>query len=248
MLGLRKILLMYLLFGLGACSRGPVSTHPIQEREIPRHGATTPVERKGAKWWVKRNRELNALGREGTASLVLYGDSLMEGWEHMGRHALAQSFGTYETVVMGMGGDGTPHALWRAKNGNFKNLRPRVVVIMIGTNDLESQSEQEIVDGITAVAQAVNAITPDSKILLLGLFPRGEDRAHHLRAPIQRVNEGMQKLADDETIYYRDFGALLLDEDGTARREIQPDHLHLSREGYRVWAAALAPVVAELME
>ena len=174
--------------------------------------------------------------------------SIMEGWEHMGRHALAKSFGTYGTAVMGLGGDGTSHALWRVKNGNFKNLRPRLVVIMIGTNDLESQSEQEIVDGITAVAQAVNAITPDSKILLLGLFPRGEDRVHYLRAPIRRVNEGMQKLADDETIYYRDFGAFLLNEDGTARRDIQPDHLHLSREGYRVWAAALAPVVAELME
>jgi lysophospholipase L1-like esterase len=249
MVRFRKSLLlcMVLVLVLAGCSRGPVSTHRIQQVQTPQHVATIAEERNGAKWWMKRNRELNAIGASNAASLVFFGDSIMEGWEHIGRKSLAIFSSKYPTAVMGMGGDGTQHALWRAEQGNFKHLRPRLVVIMIGTNNLGSQSPLEIVDGVTAVVQAVNAVTPDSRILVLGLFPRGDDHAYRLREPIRQVNEGFSRLADHKTIFYRDFGALLLNPDGTAQREIQPDHLHLSRKGYRIWAEAMFPVVEELI-
>lgn len=229
---------------------------PKQPRlELGHHSATTPVNRQND-WWMKRFNQLstNAQGFDG--ELIFIGDSITQGWENEGKAVWAKEFAPRGALNLGIGGDRTQHVLWRLANGNFDGIKPsrtgkRWVVIMIGTNntgqgnDPNRNTPEEIADGIVAVTQAVEDAMPDAKIILLGVFPRGEYPANNAqRDDIKTINGFIVSAQDRHRIFFKDIGDTFLTPTGMIPKDIMPDFLHLSPKGYQMWADAIKADIA----
>jgi lysophospholipase L1-like esterase len=124
---------------------------------------------------------------------------------------------------------------------------------MVGTNNIPHDTEDQVVEGVAAVVNRVRLKLPESKVLLLGVFPRGinRDPSQVTTAPdarVARLNARLARLEDGEAIEYLDIGPKFLDAAGRLVQVIQPDFLHLSRKGYQIWAEAMEPTLWEMME
>jgi lysophospholipase L1-like esterase len=208
--------------------------------------AIQPVPRDAK--WMKRHESMNKRVSEGNVDIVFIGDSITQGWEGKGKGVWQEFYGERNAVNLGIGGDRTQHVLWRLDNGNLEGIRPKLAVIMIGTNNARANSSEQIAEGIDMIVKQLRAKTPDTKILLLGIFPRGETPENNLRQVNQKTNEIVAKLGEDPSVDYLDIGEAFLEDDGTLSKEIMPDLLHLSEKGYRIWAESIEAKVAELLE
>lgn len=187
---------------------------------------------------ASQNRETN---------LLFLGDSITQFMD--GAHDLFQSlWSPYQPLNLGVAGDRTENVLWRILCGQeLTALHPKVAVVLIGTNNLGDAHEDnsDVVAGISAVVSALHDKLPATKILLMGLLPRGTPQ-DHFRLQIAAINQQISALADNQHVWYIDAGGGLLQPDGTIASDIMPDLLHPSHEGYRIIFDALAPLVSEL--
>ncbi|WP_425397636.1 family 16 glycoside hydrolase [Aeoliella sp.] len=211
--------------------------------------ATTQPSPRDARW-LKRHEAINEKAKQSKWDLVFIGDSITDGWDGGGKAVWQQFYEKRNVGNLGIGGDQTQHVVYRIENGNLAGQSPKLAVIMIGTNNLGRNrfGPADTIEGIQAVVDSVRKATPDTKILLLGVFPRGQAADDPFRAKIEEVNQSISELADWETIHYLDIGPVFLEDDDTLSKEIMPDFLHLSKEGYQRWADAIESKVAELMD
>jgi lysophospholipase L1-like esterase len=121
-------------------------------------------------------------------------------------------------------------------------------VLMIGTNNLGSHSASQIADGVTAIVRELNRCLPETKVLLLGIFPRDPKPGSPFRKKIKEINMIIAKLDDGAHVHYLDIGDKFLEPDGTLAKSIMPDYLHLSSQGYFRWAKAIKPSVDEMLK
>src|SRR5262249_26498418 len=119
--------------------------------------------------------------------------------------------------------------------------------LLIGTNNLGSNTAAEIADGIVEIVKKLREKLPETRILLLAVFPRSE-RPDSLRERLQAVNARIKRLDDGRMVKYLDIGQAFLEEDGTTSKEVVPDYLHLTRKGYRLWADAMEPTLWSMLE
>jgi len=171
--------------------------------------------------------------KQGNVDLLFLGDSITQGWHD--NQVWQRYYGPRHAANFGIGGDRTEHILWRLANGEVEGIKPKVVVLMIGTNNAGSNSADDIASGVTAIVKDLRKRLPETHVLLLGVFPRSE-KSDKLRAKLQQVNEQISKLDDGSHVTYLDIGKSFLNPDGTISREIMPDFLHLSAKGYLLWA------------
>ncbi len=209
------------------------------------HSAVKPVPRSGG--WMKRHESFNKRVAEGKVDLILIGDSITHGWEGKGKSVWEKFYGKRNAVNLGIGGDRTQHVMWRLDNGNVKGISPKVAVVMIGTNNSGNNSPEEIADGLAAITKQLRAKLPETKVLLLGIFPRGANKDDGRRKVNEKANAIFKKLADGQDVHYLDIGEKFLESDGTLSRKIMPDLLHLSVEGYTIWAESIDPTLKKLM-
>ncbi len=204
---------------------------------------TRPAPRDGG--WMQLHKRYVAQAKKGGVDLLFLGDSITQGWN--ANDVWQRYYGPRQAANFGIGGDRTQHVLWRIENGELDGISPKVAVLMIGTNNLGSSSPDEIAKGVTAIVKELGEKLPKTKILLLGVFPRGEKPAS-ARERIKSINETIAKLDDGSRVHYLDIGKAFLNPDGTISREIMPDFLHLSRKGYRIWADAMEPTLWSMLD
>ena len=197
---------------------------------------------------MDRHDAMNARVKQGNVDLVFIGDSITQGWEGAGAKVWEKYYGGRNAVNLGISGDRTEHVLWRFDNGNVDGISPKAAVIMIGTNNSgrNGNTATEIVEGITAVVHELRTRLPDTKLLLLDVFPRGE-QFNDQRGRILQVNQTVRKLNDAQHVHYLAIGHRFLSEDGSISPEIMPDFLHLSEAGYETWAEAIELKLVELL-
>jgi lysophospholipase L1-like esterase len=205
------------------------------------HSAIDPVP-KPEQWWQDRAALITKKAKEAgnKAQVVFIGDSITQGWEGEGKDVWAKYYAHRNAVNLGIGGDRTQHVLWRLDNGNLETLHPKVAVVMIGTNNSngEDNSPVQIVEGVRAIVAKLRQKLPDTKVLLLAIFPRSENFSVQ-RGKLAQINQALRRLADDQSVYWADFGHLFMDDLGTIPRDLMPDYLHLSPKGYGIWAEAI---------
>jgi lysophospholipase L1-like esterase len=213
------------------------------------HSATEPVPR-GDDGWKRRNEAIiQRVNEIGAQSQVLFiGDSITQGWEGAGKDVWARHYNHRKALNLGIGGDRTQHVLWRLENGNLKGVKPKAAVVMIGTNNSngEDNSIEQIADGVAAIVAKLRTTLPDATVLLIPIFPRGEN-PNPQRGKILQVNQILQKLADDPKVVWVDFGHRLIDSRGTIPANLMPDFLHLSPAAYAIWAESLEPHLARAL-
>ena len=237
--------LVFVLLVWGGCS----VTQPgglVGGVELGKHSAVTPIHRHN--WWTLRHWEVNERVKEGAVDLIFVGDSITQGWEGNGKEVWGEYYEDRKAVNLGFSGDRTQHVLWRFDNGNIDGISPKAAVVMIGTNNSNGNDNtaEEIAEGIIAICEQIRVELPKTRILLLAIFPRGE-QPNPQREKIARANEIVARIADDEMIFYLDIGDKFLEPDQSISPEVMPDYLHLTAKGYDIWAAAIEDKVAELM-
>lgn len=218
-------------------------TH-AEEKKL--HSAIDPVSRDRA-GWMGRHEKMNARVKQGNVDLVFIGDSITQGWEGSGKGVWEKYYGNRNAVNLGIGGDRTQHVLWRLDHGNLDDISPKLAVVMIGTNNARDNTSEEIADGVEAIVRQLRSALPETRVLLLAIFPRGENGQDERRLVNRDANERIAKLADGMRVKYLDIGQGFLKDDGTLTREIMPDLLHLSEKGYTIWADAIESAVAEAL-
>jgi lysophospholipase L1-like esterase len=181
----------------------------------------------------------------GKISLVFVGDSITDGWR--GASAIwRKNFGPYGPLNLGISGDRTEHVLWRLQHGELEGYQARLFVIMIGTNN-GGDSAADVAKGVEAIVAEIKKKQPQAKILLLGIFPRGDKPNDH-RAKNDETNKIIAKLDDGgKTLKYLDIGDKFLTADKELPKDIMPDALHPNAKGYQIWADAITPTVKALL-
>jgi len=221
---------------------GP-STALAQETQA--NTAVTPGPR-GDAWWKERQESVNARVKEGNVDLLMIGDSITHSWENGGKAVWDEYYADRNAVNLGFSGDRTQHVLWRLDNGNIDGIAPKAAMIMIGTNNSKDNTAEEIGAGIVAIIEKLRTKLPDMKILILGIFPR-EEKPGTTRDKLAQASAIAAALADGKMIHYLDIGRVFLEADGTLPASIMQDFLHPNAVGYRLWAEAVEPKIAQLM-
>jgi len=209
--------------------------------------ATVVPVNKPDDWWGKRHELINDRAKAGNIDVLFVGDSITQGWEGKGAAKVWDKyFGDLKPMNAGIGGDRTQHVLWRLQNGNLENINPKLMVMMIGTNNSGSDSAADIAAGIKEIVKYYREARPDSKVLLLAIFPRSEKPDNH-RAVVAEASKLAADVADGKMVHYLDIGEKFLQPDGTISKDIMPDFLHLSEAGYTIWAESITPKIKELL-
>ena len=232
----RWLLVMMVMLAIGT---------PLVANEKADHDAVRPVPRSGG--WMKRHESFNKRVQAGKVDLVFIGDSITQAWEGNGKMVWQKFYGKRNAVNLGIGGDRTQHVIWRLDNGNLKGISPKLAVIMIGTNNSGNNTSAQIAEGVEVIVSQLKEKTPQTKVLILAVFPRGKDANDKRRKVNEGANRGMARLADGKQIHYLDIGDKFLAEDKTLSRKIMPDLLHLSPQGYEIWASSIEASVAKLL-
>lgn len=219
------------VLGMPACAQG---TDPVvpEPRDAP---------------WMELHHRYVERAKKGQVDLLFLGDSITEGWNENVNPVWKRFYGPRNAVNFGIGGDRTQHVLWRIKNGELDGIKPKVTVLMIGTNNASSNTPDKIARGVTAIVQELRQRLPETKVLLLAVFPRSQ-KPDSLRDRLKSVNEKIAKLDDGDHVKFLDIGKAFLEPDGTIAQEVMPDYLHLSRLGYRRWAEAMEPTLWSLLD
>ena len=198
--------------------------------------------------FMKNHEKFLQQAKQGGIDLLFLGDSITAGWAGNGKEVWEKQYAKRNPANFGIGGDRTQHVLWRIENGELDGIKPKVIVLMIGTNNIGADDADQIAEGVTKIVETARAKT-GAKVLLLGIFPRGEnpEKGAKQRAKITRINELMSKLDDGKNVRYLDLKDKFLQPDGTIAKEIMHDYVHLTPEGYAIWAEAMEPLLTKMM-
>lgn len=236
--------LSFILTGLVALSF-TLSAQQAPDKPAPKVGADGQPNAA----FLKAHESFVATAKAGGVDLLFLGDSITAGWKGQ-KATWDTSFGKYNPANFGIGGDRTQHVLWRIENGELDGITPKVAVLMIGTNNSGSDSADGIATGVKAIVDTLRKKSPQTKVLLLAVFPRGDKPDGKFGAAqekLKQVNATLKKMHDGKTVHFYDIGEKFLVE-GQMSKEIMPDFLHLSAKGYQIWADAIGGKLAELMK
>jgi lysophospholipase L1-like esterase len=177
--------------------------------------------------------------------LIFDGDSITDFWQSgdRGGPLFLKLYSPRHAVDFAISGDRTENVLWRLAHGELDTLHPKLIMLMIGTNNLGPSTAPEIADGVTKIVQASRTLVPDAHILLLGIFPRDPAPGDPLRVKVKAINDVISKLDDGTHVTYLDIGDKLLRPDGAMDPAILPDGVHPSPKGYQIWADAVQPII-----
>jgi lysophospholipase L1-like esterase len=219
--------------------------------------ATEPAPRDPR--WVQRHEAFVAEVKQGGIQVLFLGDSITDFWrdtnpQRGGKAVWDREYAPLHAANFGISGDRTQHVLWRLAHGEAEGYQPKVVVLMIGTNNTGLERDgtprntpAETVEGVTAVVRELRARFPDAKILFLAIFPRGEKDSPQ-RTQVAEVNRELAKLNDGQHVFFLDIGGRFLDATGNLPRDLMPDLLHPSLKGYEIWADAIRAPLQQLLK
>jgi lysophospholipase L1-like esterase len=210
--------------------------------------ATVPSSRMAESWWKKRHERCRTTTTQYRADVAFLGDSITEGWEEDGRAVWDREIAPLGAANFGFGGDSTNHVLWRLENGELIGMNPKVVVMMVGTcNVKRGATPEETAEGVQAIVEEIRDKLPTSKVLLLGIFPRGRSADDELWQTVASTDEILERLDDGRNVKFLDIGNAFIDDDGNLSEEMLPDAVHLSAKGYEAWAEAMMPTLQKML-
>ena len=207
-----------------------------------------PSPRKGRAATRQTEVLQRAKDNQGDCDLEFIGDSITQFWEKGGHAVWQEYYGNLKALNFGVTGDEIQNLLWRFSQGQLDGVKPKVAIVMIGTNNSnpKGNSEAEILDGIKEVVNEIRQKQPGAKVLLLGIFPRGATFCPE-RSKIVQVNQALARMDDGKNIFYLDPGSRFVSRDGSISKDILSDGIHPTAVGYEIWAKAMAPKLKELL-
>ena len=244
----RFALLCTLPFAFLALAQTPAAPPtPATAPDLPACLVPTPRADEAGK---ARQDEVLRRVREATGpvNVVFVGDSITQGWEDAGAATWKRAFEPLGALQIGVGGDRTEHVLWRLQQAPLTALAPKVVVLMIGTNNAVTgrDSGEVIVRGVHAIVDLLHQQCPQAQVVVLDIPPRGLPM-NPLRGLVLQVNQALSQRAWGEHACFVRVADRFVRPDGRIDEAAMPDQLHFSASGYEAWAQGIAPAVSAAM-
>lgn len=206
--------------------------------------------------WIRRHEAMAARAKQGDIDIVFIGDSIThafggeprtgEGFLDRGKDSWDYYYGDRKALNLGISGDRTQNVLWRLDNGELDGIKPKVAVVMIGTNNTPFNSAEQVAEGVEAVCDKIVAKQPKTKVLLLAIFPR-DKAASQLRAKVDGANAMLAAWAKSHSVSFLDINSTFMDANKEIPSDLMPDLLHPFGKGYRLWAERMEPTLAKLL-
>jgi lysophospholipase L1-like esterase len=192
--------------------------------------------------------------KAGRIDVYFTGDSIVRRWGALDYPELlanwTANFSGWHAANFGWGADRIENILWRLENGELDGVRPKVIVVLAGTNNVGSRPGGEakiegIVSGVRALVALCRRKAPGATVVLTAIFPRND--YPEVLPEIARINERLSLLADGRQVRFLNVNDRLADASGTLRDGMAHDGLHPTLKGYQIWADALKPLFMELL-
>jgi lysophospholipase L1-like esterase len=218
--------------------------------------ALVPVARTDQGWVDRHAAQMKSAKSGEKFELALIGDSITHGWGGMplpGENWKGQDpegydslFGPYKPINLGISGDRTQHVLYRLDAGVMDGMNPKGCMVMIGTNNMGSNTEAEIAEGVEAVILKIHEKAPKAKILLCSILPREWENGP-VRKKVKATNDILAKMKWGDYVSYVPCWDGFLNEDNRMIEGLMPDQLHPNKAGYGVWAEMIRPTLRKIM-
>jgi len=210
--------------------------------------------------WVGRHNNLVTAAKAGNVDLYFEGDSITDYWKRNFKANYDKHFAGWKSDDFGIAADRTEHVLWRITNGELDVVTPKVIVLLVGTNDLPKdqggyapRTVQEDAAGVKAILDVMKQKQPQAKILLLSVFPRQDkinasnaEYREDLNPKIKELNALLARMDDGKQVKFLDIYDKFLDKNGNLLPGVmQKDNLHPAEPGYDIWAEAMQPILTE---
>lgn len=255
-----------LLITLCLCAALPFAITRAQTTTAPaaatpaKVDASAPIEKNDPSGkFLKHHEAFLQRAKEGPIDLLFLGDSITEGWTKA-PHIWEHYYGKLQPANFGIGGDQTQHVIWRIKHGELDGIHPKVVVLMLGTNNTATHTGAEIAAADRKIIEMIKAKIPETKVLLLAIFPRGARKdktgtiteaaiadAEKRQEVIKAANAELAKLDDGKMVRFLDINDQFLGQDGKIPFTIMPDQLHPNAAGYQLWADAMQKPLTQML-
>jgi len=172
--------------------------------------------------------------------IIFIGDSITAGWLTRASWLWTSRYAERGALDFGIGGDKTQNVLWRLNTMNLSGLRPKVGVILIGTNNTRN-TPAEIAAGVETVVAKTRQTFPGIQVILVSITPN-----RRANAKMMESNGLLRKYADGQSVHYLDL-VPLMPPVGDNWTGLLPDHLHPDATGYRIWSDAMEPLLSRLL-
>jgi lysophospholipase L1-like esterase len=201
--------------------------------------------------WQAFHESFVSRAKQGGVDVLFLGDSITQGWTTTGEDSWEKHFAPFKSANFGLGGDKTSNVLWRIENGELEGISPKVVVLMVGMNNLghPQNTATDITAGIRAIVEKLRAKLPQSKVLVLGLLPMGADPMGPERVRAAQVNTESVAIGNNAEVRFMDLFPRFLTRNGTlVPGAYASDNVHLTAQGYAILAEELRPWVEQMMK
>ena len=202
-------------------------------------------------WWLPRHKQKLAEKKAmESVDLVFLGDSITQAWEKEGADVWQTFYQSRNALNLGFNGDKTENVLWRLAHGEMDHIQPKLLVLLIGTNNAGHRMDKaaDTALGIQTILSVLAEKLPQTKILLLAIFPRSAKPTQKLRVLNEEVNQIIAHFADDKHVFFRNINAVFLDEEGRITSDVMNDFLHPNASQYQRFAEAIEPYIVELLD
>jgi lysophospholipase L1-like esterase len=236
------ILALGLLFNYSAplFAQQDVSQYPTNFNSLPGKGPATLWKGLPAVW-KEREAQFAQTAAQENGAVVFLGDSITQGWTTLGR-----DFPDFKTANRGIGGDTTRGILYRL-DANVLSLKPKAVVLLIGTNDIGNGADpRDVADNINQIVKEMKKRYPKMPIIVCEVMPSSEKK----QRPADKIKELNSLIKKDmrwkRHVYVCDTWSIYADANGDAPQDLFPDLLHPNAAGYAKWEATLKPIFTKL--
>ena len=246
---MKKILIPSLLAALFLTANVWAQTTATPATKGGSSSALIPATRSTPTNWLARHEGFVQEAKKGGVDILFLGDSITDMWRTKGVNVWNKCYAPRHAANFGIGGDRTQHVLWRIAHGELDGIKPKVTVLMIGTNNSNTDPAADIAKAIKMIIDDIHARLPETKILLLAVFPRNKpaDKPEQMEK-IHQVNEIIAQYADGKKVKFLDIGPKLVGADGKVPADIMADFLHPTEKGYQIWADAMNPTLDAMMK
>lgn len=186
-------------------------------------------------------------GKEREPEVLFLGDSL---FLHLQQTQIwHEMFEPLHCLNFSMGGDQTQNLLWRIHNGEIDYVEPKVIALLIGTNNHGHTAEQ-VSEAIMEIVSVLQNKQPQAQLVVLGLLPRGE-KPNPVREKHAAINKSLEDQFQDMpnvTFVGIEPNAFYCVGTEDINRQDMYDYLHLTKRGYQKLCEPLLEEVQSMLQ
>lgn len=197
--------------------------------------------------WKERHEQILTLNKEKSPDILLIGNSITHFWAGEPKAHIVRGEDSWKKLFkgktvhnLGFGYDRIENALWRIYHGELDGYQAKKVILLMGTNNLSKNTDNEIIDGINELVRAVSHRQPKAQIYVAGILPR-----KGMEKRIAQLNDILRQQLQMGKATYIDLSLGLIQPEGNIIPSLFSDGLHLNKEGYQRIAKTLGTAIKE---